>query len=239
MPRTIRVFAVLTGDLVKSSRLTSTQSRDAMRRIRKAGVEFGECHPDVVVGRVDTFRHDSWQLLLAGQELAVRAAVFVRACLRMQSDSKVKYDTRIAIGVGPVEWVSKRRISESRGPAFTMSGKALDAMSGACLAYGVADGIQDAANAWIAHGVVPLLDCIVGDWSAIESRAVYGALRGWDQELSASHWPVNPVTGKRPTRQNVSKAMARAHWKVVQGICRLIEQSPGQPHEIAEAESNL
>ncbi len=112
------VYAVLTGDLVKSSRLTAEQSRKAMDLICKFAQEFKVLHPDGTVGKVDTFRHDSWQWLLADSFLALRAALFIRAGLRSLSDDKAKFDTRIAIGTGSTETISMQRISDSRGMAL-------------------------------------------------------------------------------------------------------------------------
>lgn len=237
MKATNKVYAVLTGDLVKSSRLAPEQSKGAMAWLRQAVKEFAALHSDTVVGRLDTFRHDSWQCLLSRPELGVSAAVFLRAALRMQSEPKTKYDTRIAIGVGSVESVVKRRISDSRGQAFTRSGKALDAMKDGCLAYAPA-AERAAAGLWIARGVVPLLDCIVSDWTAVEARAMHGALRGWTQEQTAEQWPPDPETGKKPTRQAIAKSLARAHGASVEAVLRWVESAIEQPWEVAHPQSN-
>lgn len=212
-----KIYTVLTGDLVKSSRLTSVKSRGAMDRLKKLAVAFAEQHPNSVVGRMDTFRHDSWQLLLEKPALAFRTAVFLRAALKLQSDASTKYDTRISIGIGKVELISKRRISDSRGPAFTCSGRGLDAMDGRCLTLVAGD---DPTALWhpLERGVVPLIDCVVGDWTPTESRAVYGALKGWTQEETARNWPPQEKTDKRPTRQAVGDSLVRAHWSTVDAV---------------------
>ncbi len=212
-----KIYAVLTGDLVKSSRLTNVESSGAMARLKKVATAFAEQHPNSVVGRMDTFRHDSWQLLLENPALAFRIAVFLRAALKLQSDASTKYDTRISIGIGKVELVSKRRISDSRGPAFTCSGKGLDAIDGRCLALVTGD---DPSTLWhmLERGVVPLIDCVVSDWTPTESRAVYGALKGWTQEESAKNWPQRVKTDKKPTRQAVGDSLLRAHWSTVDAV---------------------
>jgi hypothetical protein len=217
-----KTYAVLTGDLVKSSRLTVDQSQGAMSCLRQAADAFTALYPDSAVGRPDTFRHDSWQWLLSRPELGIRAAVFLRAALRMRSDPKTKYDTRVAIGTGPVESIAKRRVSDSRGPAFTRSGKALDALKDGCLAYAPAED-PAVAGLWTARSVVPLLDCIISDWTATESRAVYGALMGWTQEQTAEQWPVSETTGRKPTRQAVRDSLCRAHWLAVEGVLKWVK----------------
>jgi hypothetical protein len=221
-----KIYAVLTGDLVKSSHLSIQQSRRAMELLKKAAGEFEKSFRGAIEGNLDSFRHDSWQLLMKKPRLAVRAAIFLRTALKMQSDARTRYDTRIGIGIGTVDSISKRRISDSRGAAFTLSGKALDGMDGERLAFASENGSE-----CIARGVIPLLDCVISDWTAIESRGVYGVLRGWTQEDSAAHWPTEKNKAP-PTRQAVAEALRRARWDVVESVIEWLEPSL-QPLEVA------
>ncbi|WP_373499426.1 hypothetical protein [Desulfococcus sp.] len=222
MHRNGKIYAALTGDLVGSSRLSAAGSAGAMEILRRAADDLAAGHPRAVVGPMDTFRHDSWQLLLEQPALAVRAALFFRTALKLESDAGAKYDTRVSIGIGPVELISTRRISDSRGPAFTRSGKGLDAMGGRCFAIDAGDGPPEPLKC-LAAAAVPLLDCIVGDWTPAESRAVNGALRGLTQEEIASLWPPVGTTGRPPSRQAVGDALARAHWRTVTDVLHWIE----------------
>ena len=227
-----KIYAVLTGDLVKSSRLTIDKSTSAMERLKQMAVEFAEQHPEAIVGSMDTFRHDSWQLLLEQPALALRAAVFLRAALKMESDAKTKYDTRISIGIGKVESISKSRISDSRGLAFTHSGKGLDTMDGQRLVLAAGSETQ---VLWglLERGLVPLLDCVAGDWTPAESRAVYYALKGWTQEESASNWPIDQKTGKQLTRQAVGDSLMWAHWSTVDIVLLWAEKEVRQAQGLA------
>jgi len=76
-------YAVLTGDLVKSSSLTGQKSKKAMERLQKLTTEIDEFNLGAVVGKIDTFRHDSWQLLLESPESCLKVAVFIRVGLKM------------------------------------------------------------------------------------------------------------------------------------------------------------
>jgi hypothetical protein len=216
-------YAVLTGDLVKSSWMSSEQSNSAMERLRQLAKNFGSVYSDSTVGQLDTFRHDSWQWLLAKPELALRAAIFIRAGLRSHSVGRIKFDTRIAIGTGTIETIAEHRISDSRGTAFARSGKTLDIMKKhSRLTYAAESDI--AAEQWLAGGLVPLLDCIVTDWTPIEARAVHGALMGWTQEETADQWPILSKTGERRTRQAVRDSLSRAHWNTVQEALEFVEE---------------
>jgi len=216
-----KIYAVLSGDLVRSSKLSVEQSRGAIQQLKRAVAEFEKNFHGAIQEELDSFRNDSWQLLMKRPELAIRATVFLRASIKMQSDATTRYDTRIGIGIGTVDSISKRRISDSRGAAFTLSGKALDGMNSQRLAYAAQDG---RGGDCISHGVIPLLDCIISDWTAIESRAVYGVLRGWTQEGSAAHWPTEKNNAP-PTRQAVAEALRRARWGVIEKMLEWLEGS--------------
>lgn len=221
-----RIFAVLTGDLVGSSQLAAADSRRALDLLRAAAGHFGEACPGSVSTEMDTFRHDSWQWLLESPELALRAAVFLRAWLKMESRPQAPLDTRIAIGLGPVEEIDSQRISNSRGPAFTASGKALDAMTDQRLVLAVPAGSEEEGSVLTAlsRASVPLLDGIVSDWTAAESRAVAGALRGWTQEESARQWPADDGD-QGISRQAVSKSLRRSHWNRVESVLEWAESA--------------
>jgi len=220
--RNEKIYAVLTGDLVKSSRLATADSLQAMADLKASAADFSAHYPKSVAGRIDTFRHDSWQLLIEQPARAFRAAVFLRSALRLKSDAAIKYDTRISIGIGTVEWISMRKISDSRGAAFTRSGKGLDAMRGQCFALDAGAESADFLK-HLAVTAVPLLDCIVGDWTPAESRAVYGTLCGLTQEEIARQWPPVGKPGRTPSRQAVSDALRRAHWRTVDDVLAWIE----------------
>ncbi len=221
------LYAVLTGDLVKSSQLSPAQSSQAIACLKQGAVQFEKTYRGTVQGTLDSFRHDSWQLLLKNPGRAVRAAIFLRASLKAQSDPETKYETRVAIGIGRVEMISKRRISDSRGMAFTLSGKGLDAMKEERLA--LLSGAE-AADDCLAQGVIPLLDGLIDEWTPTEAQAIQGALLGWTQEQSAANWTEKETL--RPTRQAVAKALRRARWPT---LARVLEwqESAVQPLEVA------
>jgi hypothetical protein len=215
MAITGKLHAVLTGDLVSSSRLTSNQSKQAMELLRTSATLFEKCFSGTVYGNMDTFRHDSWQLLLNKPEQTFRAALFLRSALKMESDAVTKYDTRISIGIGTVEYIAAERISDSRGTAFTLSGRGVDTMKSSALALSIDTEDIEHWNDMI-HAVIPLLDCIATDWTPTESRAVNAALMGRTQEESATHWVSNKKS--RPTRQAVGDSLIRAHWNTVHSV---------------------
>lgn len=229
-----KLHAVLTGDLVNSSQLTSSQSQQAMELLRTSATLFESCFPGTLCGSMDTFRHDSWQLLLNKPEQAFRTALFLRSALKMESDARTKYDTRISIGIGTVEYIAAERISDSRGPSFTLSGRGVDTMKEASLSFSIA---TDDKESWsdMIHAVIPLLDCITTDWTPTESRAVNAALMGLTQEKSAAHW----ISKKNnpPSRQAIGDSLLRAHWKSVHSVLLQAEKKVLKEEEMTKKQA--
>ena len=191
--------AVLTGDLIKSSALNDASMAEARRRLAQAVQDIANWGPGLVEGNLDIFRGDSWQLLLKKPAFCLRAAILLRAALREGGEG---WDTRIAIGAGRVEQVDKTRISLSTGEAFTLSGRALDAMgSSANMVIALSERLQRYV------GLEPLtLVCgsVIDDWTARQAEVARLALdpRAPSQMAIASRLGV--------TQQAVSKALASA-----------------------------
>ncbi|MDE0682829.1 MAG: hypothetical protein OXI63_07945 [Candidatus Poribacteria bacterium] len=217
-----KLYSVLTGDLVDSSKLTSDESRNAMQWLREAARKFNDLHPQSIEGELDTFRHDTWQLLMGRPFLCLRAAVFMRTALMLHSTTKAKYDSRISIGIGEVEMIAESRVSDSRGPAFLISGKNLDTMGRNRLVCEVQDR-DSTALALVGSVVVPLLDCVVTDWTSTEAHAVSGSLEGLTQESIAQLLPPNPRTERAVTRQAVSDSLERGYWRTVESVLNDLE----------------
>lgn len=121
------LYAVITGDIRKSSRLPD---RDLARlpRVLKdifSGLQafLPEHQPEI---RFSVFRGDSFQLVLDPAS-ALEAAIVIRAGLRSAYPSTVSeaVDCRLAIAIGCIEHLSEN-ITESSGEAFTSSGRLLD-----------------------------------------------------------------------------------------------------------------
>ncbi len=205
-----------------------------MEKLRSSAILFEQRFPGTLYGTMDTFRHDSWQLLLNRPEQSLRAGLFLRTALKMESDASTKYDTRISIGIGTVDAIAAERISDSRGPAFTLSGRGIDSMKGIFLALSIA---TEMAEPWsdMIGAVIPLLDCIATDWTPTESRAVNLALMGLTQEESAACWVSK--TNSTPSRQAVGDSLMRAHWKSVNSVLFYAEKKVRKEEQIAKKQT--
>lgn len=217
----MRTYAVLTGDLVRSSRLAGGELERAGGALEEAVAELAVAPwagDGLMVGELDRFRGDAWQLLLADPGQALRAAVFLRVSLLVQGLA----DTRVAIGIGPVETIARERISLSGGPAFELSGTALDAMGPRFrLALAAAPEIG-LPGPW-AQAVVHLCDSVMGQWQGRQIETARLALL----HPEASHEELGAWLEPAVTQQAVSKSLHSAGWHGLAEALALFEGEAG------------
>lgn len=91
------------------------------------------------------------------------------------------WDTRI--GLGAVEQINARRISQSRGTSFSVSGAALDRLGRSRRSLAI--GPSSEGRTSDAEAVAALLDALVQKWTSKQAWAVHGALRQCIQEESS------------------------------------------------------
>jgi hypothetical protein len=125
MRRRLPAAAVVTGDLIGSTRATPGALERAMEVLAAAAGEIA-AWPPAADTRFTRFRGDGWQILVADAALGLRAALLAIARLRAAGAGLA---TRAAIGVGRVDSTGTENLADARGPAFEASGHALDAMS--------------------------------------------------------------------------------------------------------------
>lgn len=118
--------AVITGDIVSSSRITLAHRGQLLDCLNTMGDELQAISPF----RMELFRGDSFQLLIDQPASAVEIAILLRARLKFHSpdNSGFIWDARTSIGIGKVEFVSNNVVT-SDGQAFQFSGRQLDEMS--------------------------------------------------------------------------------------------------------------
>ncbi len=202
-----RDYAIVTGDVVGSSRLT----KDARKRLHAAlatsARKTAKAFKDAVPVPVDLFRGDSWQMLVRDPVQALRIGLFLRATLRASSRDR-KFDTRFVLAVGRIDFLPGESVSEGDGEAYRLSGKGLEELprrERMRLEYpGHAD---EAALATVVH----LMDGFVSRWSDRQALAACGALRGWNQETIARRNWTDPIS-----QQAVAQHLRGASWAHVE-----------------------
>jgi hypothetical protein len=225
-------YAVLTGDIVRSSRLSVAERKAVGRLLDRAGQTLARW--STVPLPLSRHRGDGWQVLLADPAPALRAALLVRATLRAGGSSR-SLDTRIGIGVGTVEFVPGDRLEEGDGPAYRLSGSALEEKGTRRLRWAAessapadadppgngprgAPARDDRPDGEAVPVVLDLVDFLVQEWTPAQATAVLGALEGWKQEKIAAKWP-----GSAISQQGVAQHLRRAGWDVIDSALRWYE----------------
>ena len=114
--------AVLTGDLIASSDATPEVVEAAIQEIESSAEQIARSTGKAT--HFTRFRGDGWQVYLDMPGDCLWACLYIQARLRARG----MLATRIAVGVGEGRLPEGGGLSAAMGPAFTLSGRALDTM---------------------------------------------------------------------------------------------------------------
>jgi len=159
--------AVLTGDLIASRGSGTDPVQAAMDILRDTSADFCKDHA-LPAPRFTRFRGDGWQILLAQPSFALDATLGLLARLKA---ADLNIETRIAIGIGPVETEGTRDLSDADGAAFHVAGDLLDRIGHRRRLTIGGDGI----GPWQV-AALDLIDHLSAAWSATQAEAVALAL---------------------------------------------------------------
>jgi len=196
-------YAVFTGDIVESSKLSADQLERTRTVLKNVINEFAKLYPDIIVGDIASFRGDGWQLLLAKPKYVLRLLLFITCGLKL---AKVN-NTRVGIATGTVEKINYDNISLSSGEAFTKSGKVLDEIENI--------KVKKAKPFWrlidkntYKSSTYEILSFIANDWTFAVAQAIYGVLKGKTQQEIADEMGVS--------QPNVVKSLERGKWDLLE-----------------------
>jgi len=210
------IFAVLTGDLIESKRLSSEQLDQVRSSLRMAADEVKGWKRGLVRGTPEFFRGDAWQILLTEPKLSLRVAVFLRTSLLGSNLG----DTRVVIGLGKVEKVNSKRISLSTGQAFTLSGRELDNLTHYFKMSIVLPEEARALGDWLRI-VGHLCDMLIGQWTRRQAEIIRVALTLDDPTQAEVAERLDPPV----TKQAVTKALAGANWQGLRSALKQFEKT--------------
>lgn len=205
--------AVLTGDLVRSTRLTSEKLDQARATVQQTVEDISCWAPSLVVAPAEFFRGDSWQFVLGDARYFLRAAVYLRTMLR-QADKE--WDTRIGIGLGTFDKLDKERTSLSTGEAFILSGHQLDGISGLA---GFSVGLPEKLSrlGWV-NPMAALCSALVDQWSQRQAEIFRSML------LPKPPSQVELALDRHVTKQAISKALTTGGYAALLSSLQWIEQ---------------
>jgi hypothetical protein len=120
--RKTTVSAILTGDIVNSTKLPPEQEARVQTGLTEVLSKFLHGHP------YEFYRGDSFQAYLKEPAEALKLALACRAVainVTTREDEVVRGDIRISIGIGEVD-LPVRALGSAKGEAFLLSGRGLD-----------------------------------------------------------------------------------------------------------------
>jgi len=153
-------WAILTGDIVESSRLDTTSLDQAIGDLAAIGTAVASW-PGVEATAFSRRGGDGWQMAVSHPAYALRISLMAQACLRQHEIS-----TRIAVaeGAGQLPAGPTPDLNSAHGPAFQASGRLLEALPARQL-FGHATGQHH-------HATFLLADHIAQGWTAAQARAL-------------------------------------------------------------------
>lgn len=156
-PKT-KVYAVLTGDIVGSTKLSPGQMAQVRATVVKSVRAFALRRYNETWPAPEFFQGDSWQLPIETASWALQTAVLIQANLLAEHGVW----TRTAIGIGTAEGLEKTA-ALSTGEVFTLSGHALE-------------NIPAASR---LTGALPERTGVVGLWFPRMLHMCSNLMRGW------------------------------------------------------------
>jgi hypothetical protein len=158
--------AVLTGGFVRPKRTTSADVDAAFAVLAEAARDMTQWHG--APPGLTRFQGDRWQCLLAKPGLALRSALFLHARL---SAGGARLETRIAVGIGPIERPGTRDLSDASGIAFQRAEKVFSTMRRGRRLLLARDGARPPAPV-----IFTLADALCQRWTKAQAEVLCHAL---------------------------------------------------------------
>ncbi|MCD4669424.1 MAG: SatD family protein [Actinomycetia bacterium] len=175
--------AVITGDLVKSSRIKDEDIGAVLKSLKRS---FNEINNYLLSGDglFEIYRGDSFQIVVKKPEKALLVSILLRSCLRTFQPSlnthiktnaqKTIYlaysDARISIGIGTINY-NEGDIVEWQGDAFKRSGQLLDRMIKGNKRLGINTPWVKINKELEVESM--LADAIISRWTATTAETIY------------------------------------------------------------------
>jgi hypothetical protein len=197
------IGAVLTADVVNSTKLSSPQYKRLMEVLDK----FLHPHPH------EFYRGDSFQAYLKEPSEALRLALACRALvieLTTKDDVPVRGDVRISIGIGGVT-APVRSLGSAKGEAFLLSGRELDELQKTDRRLAI-NSNNEMANIGL-QVMADYLDNIFQEMTGKQADIIVELLRGMSQQQL--------TISREKAKSTISELANAGRWPEIE---RILEQ---------------
>lgn len=218
--------AVITGDIIQSTKLEPKARLELVRLIRS---ELKELAGEYKF-KSEFFRGDSFQCYLTNTEQALRIALMIKTYIRSINPSASHIltrvnnpikrksvllplqivDARVALGIGDA--VLRNDLAISEGVAFELSGRLLDELKNRKQSFGIAS--DDMNNDELATEAI-LLDALLGKNTALQCEVINWKLNGFNETEIANKLNIN--------QSAVNQRSRSGNWNAIEAMVNRFE----------------
>lgn len=165
------VQAVLTGDIVNSTRLKKATEKKLLKILETALASY----------KFEFYRGDSFQVYVKKPIEALKTALLCRtAAISVSKNEEINLsDVRISIGIGAVT-MQVKTLGAAKGEAFILSGRAFDELAGTDTRLTIATG-NSLANAGLQI-IADYLNAILKVMTGKQAEVIFELLKNQTQQ---------------------------------------------------------
>jgi hypothetical protein len=164
----------------------------------------------------ELYRGDSLQCVAARTPQVLRVALMIRSFIKSHGeDPSEKYDIRIGIGVGRVDFYSKTDLAHSDGEAFRLSGEGLDHLKETPYRMWLKTG-DSGLNESIEPAIM-LLDAVLQKWTGNQAEAVHYRLGELKEE------EISKIVGV--SQPAINQRLKTAQWYAIDALLHYFEKT--------------
>lgn len=192
------IAAIITGDVVNSTKLSPLQEKQLFELLKRVAAAAKH--------KYEFFRGDSFQIYIDDPRHALHIALVCRSLAIQLTEKDERYDVRISIGIGEVNLPIKS-LSIAKGDAFLLSGRNFDDLGDTRrLAISCGNEIADIGLAVIAD----YLDNIYQGMTAKQAELITALLQGITQQQMS-------ITLNK-SKSTVSQLAAAGRWPEIEKL---------------------
>ena len=224
-------YGVITGDIVSSSSMEPSLREQLFGEVDELLSMMSKDY----ISHFETFRGDSLQCMVKSPTVALRSALIIRSFFRAYipelrtSKTKAKkrqekssrgyfttsFDIRLGIGIGPVDFIKKNKISSSDGEAFRLSGEGLDELMQGTQRLAL-NTINKDFNEMMEPSIL-LVDGIIQKWTQNQAELVLHKLQQRKEEEIASLLKIS--------QSAVNQRSKTAQWPAIEKLILYFEKA--------------
>ena len=198
------VRAVLTGDIVNSTRLKKVTEKKLLKMLTAALAKY----------QFEFYRGDSFQVYVKNPVEALQTALLCRtAAMSVSKNETINLsDVRLSIGIGAVT-MQVKTLGTAKGEAFILSGRAFDEMTGkdTRLVIATANSLANAGLQIIADYLNAVLKVMTGK----QAEVIFELLQGKTQQEVAKLL--------KKSKSTVHQHVTAGRWSEIEKLLRQYE----------------